>query len=206
MILVVRPPEPPDLATARTDGLILAASAMAAGTKFTFKAYDIVKPDLAAMQHNKCCYCEKREEQAKYRDVEHYRPKAPYWWLAWTWENLLFSCIDCNREQKRDRFPLSPGDVRLVAHQLAPGGEHPLVLDPSDPGFDPSKEIEFRREAIHGKERWRATLRQGQPTISRTSGPCCKIDFLPIGFARSQGHDDEARLVASVIENKRARA
>ena len=119
------------------------------------------------MQYNKCCYCEKREEQPKYRDVEHYRPTSLYWWLAWTWENLLFACIDCNREQKRDKFPQEPTGTPLVAEQAPPAGERPLVIDPSDPNVEPTREIVFLRERIHGKERWtpRGMSARGRKTV-----------------------------------------
>lgn len=154
MIRIQRAPEPLKLASIRVERLAAAAVAVASGTKIVFDDYDVVKADLATMQHLKCCYCEKREEQAKYRDVEHYRPKAPYWWLAWTWQNLLFACIDCNREHKRDQFPLSAGDTPLVAPQPPQGGERPLVLDPCDASVDPTREIEFRQIRILGVERW----------------------------------------------------
>jgi hypothetical protein len=167
VIRIARAAEPADLPEVRAERLAAARDAVARGTKIDFKEYDLVKKDLAAMQHGKCCYCEKREEQAKYRDVEHYRPKSPYWWLAWTWENLLFACIDCNREHKRDQFPLEPGCASMVAEQAPPAGERPLVLDPSDPSVDPMAEIVFRRERIQSKERWvpRGTTPRGSRTI-----------------------------------------
>jgi hypothetical protein len=167
MIEIARPSEPAALALVRQERLAAARDAVARGMKVDFEGYDIVKETLFAMQHRKCCYCEKLEEQAKYRDVEHYRPKALYWWLAWTWENLLFACMDCNREHKRDRFPLSPGDTPLLAEQAPPGGERPLILDPSDRSVDPTCEIEFRRERILGRERWvpRGLTARGRNTI-----------------------------------------
>lgn len=167
MIRIARPKEPDVLPPIRERRLAAAREAITRGAKIDFAEYDLVKNDLAAMQHGKCCYCEKREEQAKYRDVEHYRPKSPYWWLAWTWENLLFACIDCNREHKRDQFPLEAGCSPLVAQQAPPAGERPLVLDPSDAGVDPTIEIVFRRETIQGKERWvpRGTTTRGAKTI-----------------------------------------
>jgi hypothetical protein len=167
VIEIARPPEPLALALLRGEKLAAARDAVARGVKADLDGYDIVKAELSAMQHRKCCYCEKREEQPKYRDVEHYRPKWLYWWLTWTWENLLFACIDCNREQKRDRFPLSPGDTPLVAEQAPPGAERPLVLDPSDPSVDPTREIEFRRERVRGMERWvpRGVTVRGRATI-----------------------------------------
>lgn len=155
MIRIARTAEPAALAAVRERKLAAARAALLGGGKVGFDEYDIVKGVLATMQHNKCCYCEKREEQAKYRDVEHYRPKSRYWWLTWTWENLLFACIDCNREHKRDHFPLEEGCAPLVAEQLPPSGdERPLVIDPSNPSVDPALEIEFRRIKVDGRERW----------------------------------------------------
>lgn len=173
MIRIARAPEPAGFSAVRSGKLVGARNAVAQGKKIEFKEYDLVKTDLAKMQHNKCCYCEKREEQAKYRDVEHYRPKSTYWWLAWTWENLLFACIDCNRDHKRDQFPLSPGDTALVAELPAPGGEHPLVIDPSDPGVDPTTEIAFRREYVHKKERW---VPRGLTDRGRKAVEVCGLD------------------------------
>jgi uncharacterized protein (TIGR02646 family) len=169
LIRVVRVPEPSNLAAARAVGLVAAASAIAKGAKIKFVDYDVVKADLAKMQHNKCCYCEKREEQAKYRDVDHFRPKSPYWWLAWSWDNLLFACIDCNREFKRDLFPHDSGSTPLRTHQPPPGQEVPLLIDPVTAvgAPDPTAEIVFRRERVSGVERWvpRGTTLRGRQTI-----------------------------------------
>lgn len=166
MIRIVRPREPDALGPARAIGLQAARAAVRTGAKLELTGYEVVKSELAEMQHGKCCYCEKREEQAKYRDIEHYRPKSTYWWLAWTWENLLFACMDCNRELKGDQFPLSPDSERLVAEQDPPGGEQPLVLDPTD-AHDPAAEIEFRRDKLHGRERWKpyGLTERGRRTI-----------------------------------------
>lgn len=153
-------PEPAALKETRDIELPKARAAAAAGGKgadgkaFKFTGYDAGKQALFADQYQKCAYCEKREEQAKYRDVEHYRPKSSYWWLAWTWENLLFACFECNREHKKQQFPLADESHRLVAEAVPPGQEQPLLLDPFDPSFDPRHHIQFRRERVPGKERW----------------------------------------------------
>lgn len=153
-------PEPPALAAQRDVGLPKARAAARAGLRnpdgkpFKFDKYDGGKERLFADQHQKCAYCEKREEQAKYRDVEHYRPKARYWWLAWTWENLLFACFECNRDHKKQSFPLVEETRRLVAEEDPPGFEQPLLLDPFDPTFDPRHHIEFRQVRMSGRERW----------------------------------------------------
>ncbi|MBO9452694.1 hypothetical protein J7426_20660 [Tropicibacter sp. R16_0] len=90
---------------------------------FTFKTYKRpeIKQLLQDMFHGKCAYCETFYSAAQPMDVEHYRPKGAvsedddhdgYWWLAMKWDNLLPSCIDCNRKRKQ----ITPvGDVRQVA-------------------------------------------------------------------------------------------
>lgn len=83
MIRIARTAEPPALTAVRDRKLAAAREARRQGDDVERDGYDVVKPALAAMQHHKCCYCEKREEQPKYRDVEHYRPKSRYWWLTW---------------------------------------------------------------------------------------------------------------------------
>jgi uncharacterized protein (TIGR02646 family) len=173
VIRIARVQEPPALALVRVEKLVAARAALAVGEKAECKGYDVVKDDLARMQHHKCCYCEKLEEQPKYRDVEHYRPKASYWWLAWTWENLLFSCIDCNREYKRGQFPLEDGSSPLVPEQSPPGNELPLVLDPSDPVIDPVEQIRFRRERVQGNERW---VPHGLTARGRKTIEVCGLD------------------------------
>jgi hypothetical protein len=77
-----------------------------------------------------------------FNDVEHYRPKTSadrlpgstathgYWWLAYTWDNLLFACPSCNRSNKNDLFPLEHGSTPLHDPDDAPGGERPLLLHP----------------------------------------------------------------------------
>jgi len=79
---------------------------------FLFKAYkaDDVSRALTALFHGKCAYCESVYAGTQPMDVEHFRPKGGveekpdhpgYWWLAMKWENLLPSCIDCNRRRRQ---------------------------------------------------------------------------------------------------------
>ncbi len=87
---------------------------------FGFSAYsdEAVKYALDKLFFGKCAYCESRYANQAPVDVEHYRPKGRiagnldhpgYWWLAMVWENLLPSCIDCNRRRWQDlpKFPQS---------------------------------------------------------------------------------------------------
>lgn len=162
--------EPEDLARVRDEELPNARAAHVTGRKdknFKFQRYDVGKEDLFQAQHRKCAYCEKSEEQAKYRETEHYRPKSRYWWLAWTWGNLVFACPDCNRGHKREQFPLVDESKRLTAEQAPPGYEQPLLLDPYDPAIVPADHITFRREIVHRRERWRphGRTRRGTETV-----------------------------------------
>lgn len=79
---------------------------------FEFAAYkdDQVKRKLETLFHGKCAYCETFYAVSAPVDIEHYRPKGRiseddshpgYWWLAMDWENLLPSCIDCNRRREQ---------------------------------------------------------------------------------------------------------
>lgn len=90
-------------------------------------------------QHRKCAFCETKEQE-RYRTVEHLRPKARarrqnseessgYWWLAWSWSNLVFACQGCNSDKNCD-YPLARTSRPLVAEQLPPGREVPLLIDP----------------------------------------------------------------------------
>lgn len=142
MIYVFRPTfEPPELAAQRSARLPALRDVVAAGTfsPRAVKGYEIARPALFVAGHHKCWYCEKAVEMSD-QPVEHFRPKATYWWLSWTWSNLHFACEQCNRH-KGDRFELR-GGTRLTPEEMPPGTEEPLLLDPS--AEDPSIHIVFR--------------------------------------------------------------
>lgn len=115
--------------------------------------YRVVSSELWHAQHFKCCYCE-RVIPEKFNDVEHFRPKASaarspgctsthgYWWLSFSWENLLFACPGCNRSNKNDAFPLKLGSVSLTAEEYPPGAEVPLLIDPAG-NTNPTLHLEF---------------------------------------------------------------
>lgn len=87
-------------------------------------------------------------------------PRSPgYWWLAWTWENLVFGCTGCNSGVKRVRFPQTNTASVLGAHEEPPGDESPLLLDPADPLVDPLDHIQYRWVY----NRWVPVARDGSP-------------------------------------------
>ncbi len=67
-----------------------------------FKMKDL-KEALKKHYHSKCAYCEQYSERW---DVEHYRPKSIYYWLAYSWDNLLYACPTCNQNYKNDAFEI----------------------------------------------------------------------------------------------------
>lgn len=180
MIRVHRGPEPEGLRAAREANLPALRGKVHAGQALTEddfgKSYKVHTAEpLHAAQGGKCCYCERPIERA-FHDVEHFRPKRRahrgsgfatdgYWWLAWTWDNLLFACSLCNRSFKKTQFPLEPGCAALVPEDQPPGAERCLLIDPGLE--DPLDAIRFRPVKMRGKTRWmpQAKNPRGQATI-----------------------------------------
>lgn len=120
-----------------------------------------VKRQLLDDQHNKCAYCE-RMKNGDYGAVEHFRPKGTYYWLAYTWDNLLFSCSECNSSYKRDHFPLLDETARNIAQQDI-SREEPALLNPY--ADDPADHLMYEQfivkpRLVDGNEdvRGRATI------------------------------------------------
>ena len=96
-----------------------------------------VKKFLYESQHGKCCYCERKKDREE-TDVEHFRPKAEveeaqdhpgYWWLAYSWENLLIACKMCN-QKKRSKFPLKDKYKRAYMEDSDLDEEEPIMINP----------------------------------------------------------------------------
>ena len=62
----------------------------------------VIQDKLKEIYHNKCGYCE-RDISDDDKHIEHYRPKSRYYWLAYSWDNLLLCCSRCNKA-KSDKF------------------------------------------------------------------------------------------------------
>ncbi|MBW3128783.1 hypothetical protein [Hymenobacter profundi] len=130
-----------------------------------------VKQKLIKAQKEKCCYCEGKLLAVGYGEVEHYRPKngfkqgpnlplekPGYYWLAYEWDNLLFTCKRCNGGHKRNYFPLANHPSgRAYSHHDALTQEQPLLLHPVYD--DPAIHIGFRRAvAVAKTSRGQATI------------------------------------------------
>lgn len=99
---------------------------------------DVVKV-LWEMHRGKCCYCERRRDMKRERDVEHFRPKSGiaedrdhrgYWWLAYDWENYFSSCKKCNQYHKKNHFPLMNGSSRACTPEDNLTEEKPFFVNP----------------------------------------------------------------------------
>lgn len=115
-------PTPPDLIDPdsagireRDEAIAFYSNADNAAESFDYKAYkrDAVKEALNTLFRYKCAYCESNFGATQPVDIEHYRPKGAviangkqvkpgYYWLAAEWDNLLPSCIDCNRARNQE--------------------------------------------------------------------------------------------------------
>ena len=132
--------------------------------KFTFDAGVYGDADVRKILKNaqqwKCCFCESKIEDVSYGEVEHFRPKAAwrqakntklmrpgYYWLAYTWNNLLWSCKVCNASHKKNLFPLEDPAARDCAGRII-ANESPLLIDPS--ACDPRDHIRFKLDKAVG--------------------------------------------------------
>jgi 5-methylcytosine-specific restriction endonuclease McrA len=184
MIRVHRGEEPAQLAKLRSDKLDDLRTIIRRENRDPYggeiHGYRIVAKSLWEAQLHKCCYCEKHIEHVG-DDVEHYRPKGNanrgvhhpaahgYWWLAFTWENLLFSCENCNRgKAKNIKFPLAEEGSPLVAEQVPHRYERPLLLDPAvECGVE---HIEFR--LVPATKKWTPFARRGSTRGDATIRTC----------------------------------
>ena len=79
---------------------------------FNNNRWKLAKKQLLAETGGKCAYCEAPTSGVAFGDVEHYRPKSMYWWLAYCYDNYLASCQLCNQKFKRDVFPVQNKKMR----------------------------------------------------------------------------------------------
>jgi uncharacterized protein (TIGR02646 family) len=135
-------------------------------------------------QEEKCAYCEGNPLVTGDGTIDHFRPKVEvkgkgnkktihrpgYWWLAYDWNNWLFSCLKCNR-LKGNQFP-----VRAPA-QLQQGCEHAedaLLIQPYLQ--DPECHFEFNEAGVIGP-----TSEEGDATIK-----ALKLDREPLNRDRAK--------------------
>lgn len=96
-----------------------------------------VQKRLNSIYHLKCAYCEQKLLDAP-KHIEHYRPKDIYYWLAYSWDNLLLCCGSCN-SAKGKRFATANtkasynGETFNAIHTLGMSYdalEIPMIINP----------------------------------------------------------------------------
>lgn len=124
--------------------------------------YDDVKTRLVSLYHNKCAFCESKLESMH---VEHFRPKrGGYYWMAFSWDNLLLSCPTCNT-YKGDDFFLSERGVRVVftntdeiiqrintLSSVYDATEKPLMISPETVTVEELSSIAFSQDGSMSSE------------------------------------------------------
>lgn len=124
---------PPALTDAKWAKLRADALTLKFNTEAATRCYRETTIDaLATLYHDKCAYCERA--RGRELQVDHYRSKKPrafrektehnhpgYYWLWYTWSNLLPACSKCNL-LKSTFFPVA--GTRVTSHLDANGQEH----------------------------------------------------------------------------------
>ncbi len=100
------------------------------------------------VDENALLYPPKVWDEREQRFVEQHPSEDPasdragYEWLAYRWSNYLLACKDCNSGWKRNFFPVRDSSKRWSSKADEDRDEQPLLLDPTEPGFDP--DVHFR--------------------------------------------------------------
>ena len=119
--------------------------------KNLYKPNSVKKRLKEDIYHNKCAYCEK-DISDEPQSIEHYRPKDSYYWLAYSWDNLLLCCTRCN-SKKREQFKTLSKKVTYKnekfeeIHHLGTKYdrlEQPMIINPEKD--DVIKDIKFKKD------------------------------------------------------------
>lgn len=156
--------------------------------------YNDIKVALKSIYNNKCAYCESKIEQI---NIEHYRPKKIYYWLSFSWDNLIISCPNCNQYKgsafeilgKRSTFTNTPENIKNI--NIISSGcdseELPKMINPEV--SDPNGYIQFHENgAIASLDpRFNYTIQQ------------CKLDRTHLNDERRKLIDVFERDVKSIL-------
>jgi len=145
----------------------------------------------------KCAYCEQRIEGYH---VEHYRPKSIYYWLAYSWDNLLFCCSRCN-QFKLNFFEVKKrvtiGDFSITdIHNLGKKYdkyEQPKFINPEKENIEPHLIYDKKGQVTSNNVRVKYTIGK------------CQLNRLPLSEWRRRIYDDfeeEIIVFMGIIGNK----
>jgi hypothetical protein len=113
------------------------------------------KKQLQKESGGKCAYCEASTTESMHGDVEHYRPKSKYWWLAYVYDNYLASCQLCNQKFKVQNFEIASNGAILSEPEITEATTRDEMVAMAKAAIpDPLDEIALEAfEAIHRSER-----------------------------------------------------
>lgn len=162
-----------------------------------YKKNDI-KLALNDIYNRKCAFCEQLIEQSQ---VEHYRPKSKYHWLAYSWDNLLLACGTCNQgkgdnfDVKNDKVEFINNEVNIRSINISSADydaiEQPLMINPEV--TNPLGNITFQKDGMIASDEDRFSY-----TIQK-----CSIDRSYLNDQRRKFLDDFKRDIESIlVENE----
>ncbi len=105
--------------------------------KSSSKKWKVFKDIFLEIVDLKCPICENGIDI--HSDIDHYRPKSHYWWLAYDYTNYVINCKLCNISYKKALFPLFVnGEISFEAkHRVDFNNrnkikdEKPLIFNPN---------------------------------------------------------------------------
>lgn len=216
MIRVRRGPEPPELAKQRHRRLARLALAwrrlgidmndasalvefVRAHESELERGHGSAREVLRDRLRKKCSYCERSVSKAD--PLDHYRPRRScvgedgtiehggYWWLAWSWNNLLLSCTEHN-SIKGSKFDVD--GPRLTPLTWESANEQPRLLDPAV--VDPLEHLEL----FEGSDgHWTV---QGKTRLGASTAEALELD------RPSDRYDQRLRILESLVTDLRERA
>lgn len=110
-----------------------------------------LKDTLHERFYGKCGYCEIKIKSPDFGFVDRFRPHNGlrdkkkyysdlYWWLVFDWNNLIYSCKECN-QYKSNYFPIKGNRVFSKSEDLK--NEKKLLLDPCNDNVEDHLFFEF---------------------------------------------------------------
>lgn len=216
MIRIRRGAEPPELAKERYwrlarlalewrgSGLDPADVSAVAGFTRTHDAelergHGVAREVLRGRLRKKCSYCERCVSPTD--PLDHYRPRRPckgddgtldhggYWWLTWSWSNLLLACTEHNGI-KGSRFEVDGPRMQPLGSDAT--NELPRLLDPA--AVDPQDHLVF----FKGSDgHWTV---QGKTPVGASTARVLQLD------RPSDRYDLRLRSLADLVEDLREHA
>ncbi len=106
------------------------------------------KSDFVLFSGGRCSICENTIN--KNDDIEHFRPKNYYWWLAYDYKNYTIYCDLCNRTYKKTEFPLFTDFKIEFKNRDKIKHEKPLIFNPTTDNPKELFELEFVKFTLLG--------------------------------------------------------